>query len=245
MPRELRICAHSGPWLKKALYFSLLTKQDVSKRDIFLTIPPIPKIIQLSIRCAMVHIKITLFIILSGYMFNLLLWLIVRTLIFCKGNSSRRKIFVVVLRFQSTLPHGERLVDGAERWYKFWFQSTLPHGERQVSVSVLLAVTRFNPHSHTGSDRCTDWHGLLHQGFNPHSHAGSDTWWRQDRISQRVSIHTPTRGVTVYPDKDSEDYTPFQSTLPRGEWRVISDPLYAWADVSIHTPTRGVTSFHP
>ena len=37
MPRESRICAHSGPWMKITPYFGLLKKQDVSRRDILLT----------------------------------------------------------------------------------------------------------------------------------------------------------------------------------------------------------------
>ena len=37
MPRESRICAHSGPLLKTMPYFALLKKQDVSKILFFLT----------------------------------------------------------------------------------------------------------------------------------------------------------------------------------------------------------------
>ena len=39
-------------------------------------------------------------------------------------------------RFQSTLPHGERHVDGVEATYSFQFQSTLPHGERRHSRNL-------------------------------------------------------------------------------------------------------------
>ena len=54
--------------------------------------------------------------------------------------------------------------------------------------------------------------------FNPHPHAGGDLRKAQALQAWKVSIHTPTRGVTsVHVNKDS------------------------FGEVSIHTPTRGVT----
>ena len=55
-------------------------------------------------------------------------------------------------------------------------------------------------------------------GFNPHTHAGCDIARCHFFIFKKVSIHTPTQGVT--PDFPSEEF-------PVG--------------VSIHTPTQGVT----
>ena len=101
------------------------------------------------------------------------------------------------LRFQSTLPHGERRVSivTVAGWSSL-FQSTLPHGERQIwlkrdsaklGVSIhapawgathnhafLLGTTRFNPRSRMGSDI-----GELDViarvvSFNPRSRMGSD-----------------------------------------------------------------------
>ena len=54
------------------------------------------------------------------------------------------------------------------------FQSTLPHGER-LSVSDLPLCSRsFNPRSHMGSDTWTELFTVAAQSFNPRSHMGSD-----------------------------------------------------------------------
>ena len=77
---------------------------------------------------------------------------------------------------------------------------------------------------------CKKFHLLLHEGsnifclcsdfmfldFNPYSHEGSDYFI--SRIIRRgvISIHTPTKGVTV--EYEPGDGTrQFQSTLPRSE----------------------------
>ena len=55
--------------------------------------------------------------------------------------------------------------------------------------------------------------------FNPHSHEGSDIQRSQDSsYYSMISIHTPTKGVTVYIDRCSDRCC-----------------------ISIHTPTKGVT----
>ena len=54
--------------------------------------------------------------------------------------------------------------------------------------------------------------------FNPHSHEGSDRRIKKRRNDWKISIHTPTKGVT--------------STRPTTESSTI---------ISIHTPTKGVT----
>ena len=79
-------------------------------------------------------------------------------------------------RFQSTLPHGERLRISRQRHHSHqcfnprshmgsdmslpsWlsipplFQSTLPHGERRLLRAYRPPNSRFNPRSHMGSDR--------------------------------------------------------------------------------------------
>ena len=79
----------------------------------------------------------------------------------------------------------------------------------------------FNPHSHAGSDYTVfnDRTYVLH--FNPHSHAGSDTIALSLFNMQRISIHTPTQGVTLFP--------------------VTIQNIHS---ISIHTPTQGVTITH-
>ena len=58
------------------------------------------------------------------------------------------------------------------------------------------------------------WH------FNPHSHEGSDTTAQEAQKTQRISIHTPMKGVTTVPQLFGNFYF-----------------------ISIHTPMKGVTIF--
>ena len=81
---------------------------------------------------------------------------------------------------------------------------------------------------------------LFSDHFNPHSHEGSDKGKGLQFPLSVISIHTPTRGVTII----MFDYYGsrwFQSTLPRGEWRVLDWYFKCHSTISIHTPTRGVT----
>ena len=57
----------------------------------------------------------------------------------------------------------------------------------------------------------------------------------------RVSIHTPTQGVTVYTTVLVAMDT-FQSTHPRRVWLSVVSVNKSLSDVSIHTPTQGVTN---
>ena len=77
------------------------------------------------------------------------------------------------------------------------FQSTLPRGERHGIYNRVKADDDFNPRSHEGSDVhrivyrrsiCTD--------FNPRSHEGSDTAAKEIFDALDISIHAPTRGAT-------------------------------------------------
>ena len=78
--------------------------------------------------------------------------------------------------FQSTLPHGERLVDWPMSRLSSSFQSTLPHGERPHLVTALTALV---------------------YSFNPRSRMGSDTLRPPNRLdSDGVSIHAPAWGAT-------------------------------------------------
>ena len=100
----------------------------------------------------------------------------------------------------------------------------------------------FNPHTHEGCDYlrwfrsisslmfqsthprrvwqdCLICHISL-TGFNPHTHEGCDVTYSSPKTHKIVSIHTPTKGVTLGNPAE-----------PRR------------LEVSIHTPTKGVTSF--
>ncbi len=76
--------------------------------------------------------------------------------------------------------------------------------------------------------------------FNPHSHAGSDKMVRVDGETIKISIHTPTQGVTcptriVTLNRVISIHTPTQG---------VTDNLLSKLHpslISIHTPTQGVT----
>ena len=176
------------------------------------------------------------------------------------------------------------------KYLPFWsfnlrFQSTLPQGERRNVNAAGYLVKNFNPRSHKGSDN-NKWRATITVGgisihaptrgatvqnggyepcfsnFNPRSHKGSDT---QIHIVVRIaviSIHAPTRGATVF----CKNYSPqvlFQSTLPQGERRLPNPLKQRWfrdfnprshkgsdlwnmpgvsnRQISIHAPTRGAT----
>ena len=147
------------------------------------------------------------------------------------------------MRFQSTLPRGERRRNAGEPGKVFiisihapargathsgitldisihLFQSTLPRGERRYgSASNPADTDYFNPRSREGSDkpRKPRIHAINY--FNPRSREGSDHVGFQHALAILL----------------------FQSTLPRGErrkgfWR------QAWiVGISIHAPARGAT----
>ena len=77
--------------------------------------------------------------------------------------------------------------------------------------------------------------------FNPHTHEGCDILLGcKDRHAVKVSIHTPTKGVTPLA-QNAIWWKKFQSTHPRRVWH---DKPFCYGfclSVSIHTPTKGVT----
>ena len=77
-------------------------------------------------------------------------------------------------------------------------------------------------------------------GFNPHTHEGCDPstplWcWRQ-----QVSIHTPTKGVTVIMPAELKAKAVSIHTPTKGVTSKLSRTSPN-SQVSIHTPTKGVT----
>ena len=99
----------------------------------------------------------------------------------------------------------------------------------------------FNPHTHEGCDSISTTTRCDIRSFNPHTHEGCDSKWIHNQpdsskfqsthprrvwlrllsfypLVWKVSIHTPTKGVTI------------DAQLVSGS-----------APVSIHTPTKGVT----
>ena len=125
------------------------------------------------------------------------------------------------VRFQSTLPRGERLT---QIWHKSndrRFQSTLPRGERPTSprdsLSQSIPFQSTLPRGERPPRLLT-----FSKKFrvNPRSRGGSDTERHEDLATKRAFQSTLPRGErlrealdSVYPE------IRFQSTLPRGERR--------------------------
>ena len=81
-----------------------------------------------------------------------------------------------------------------------------------------LNEANFNPHSHEGSDATGEEDETNKKDFNPHSHEGSDDKLYLICNPSDISIHTPTKGVTLVVVRTG----------------VVDG-------ISIHTPTKGVT----
>ncbi len=125
-----------------------------------------------------------------------------------------------IQRFQSTHPRRVWLWWCVMAHHVFEFQSTHP---RRVWLYIQLCLwlwIRFNPHTHAGCDwEAEDYHQHYY-GFNPHTHAGCDTDIWLFHPLYRVSIHTPTQGVT-YCCSRTKSINMFQSTHPRRVWLYI------------------------
>ena len=142
------------------------------------------------------------------------------------------------------------------------FQSTLPRREWHKMVSILLALLAFQSTLPRREWREKTFLDRIPNNFNPHSHEGSDIGAVRAKDEKRISIHTPTKGVT--PQRCYHRCgAAFQSTLPRREWPILF-PLHLFlchfnphshegSDlermeyigiecISIHTPTKGVTA---
>ena len=98
------------------------------------------------------------------------------------------------------------------------FQSTHPRRVWPYGCCGKLRVLRFNPHTHEGCDRPPSSPSYHSVSFNPHTHEGCDATSFYDKGNfLRVSIHTPTKGVTlIFQGRDSLQM--FQSTHPRRVW---------------------------
>ena len=105
---------------------------------------------------------------------------------------------VIILRFQSTLPQGERPIDSTNTKMSVDFNPRSHKGSDITPREMLEIISYFNPRSHKGSDHAvlSSFRFQLH--FNPRSHKGSDNFDYQ---------------IFFMPDI-------FQSTLPQGERRL-------------------------
>ena len=106
----------------------------------------------------------------------------------------------------------------------------------------IKSVFCFIPHTHEGCDstRISERSASC-RSFNPHTHEGCDAFSLPFGQCQKVSIHTPTKGVTYCSDDNWQNDCCFNPHTHEG-----CDFLFVCfllsKIVSIHTPTKGVTS---
>ena len=77
------------------------------------------------------------------------------------------------------------------------FQSTHPRRVWLFWATEGAQRECFNPHTHEGCDNILASLALSIIGFNPHTHEGCDFSERPRGRRESVSIHTPTKGVTI------------------------------------------------
>ena len=120
--------------------------------------------------------------------------------------------------FQSTLPRGERQSTSTLKSSRNRFQSTLPRGERhtvEISYYHRIQISIHTPtRGATGNDQ---FYSRNSRNFNPHSHEGSDLF---AKAAVYASLHFNPHS---HEGSDSSTFVAvvkpylFQSTLPRGE----------------------------
>ncbi len=103
-----------------------------------------------------------------------------------------------------------------------------------------ISLIYFNPHSRKGSDGAVSKgsYGLCY--FNPHSRKGSDMMGKSREAIEKISIHTPARGVTksaclLHSALHISIHTPARGVT------LCLDRRLPCLGISIHTPARGVT----
>jgi len=81
----------------------------------------------------------------------------------------------MVGEFQSTPPHGGRLLQLPHLLFQFLFQSTPPHGGRHFNLDYLLDAYMVSIHAPAwGATTSTDGGKKLFDGFNPRPRMGGD-----------------------------------------------------------------------
>ena len=147
------------------------------------------------------------------------------------------------------------------------FQSTLPHGERLLLLSVCSLLNRFNPRSRMGSDPDIKYPKAFYRSFNPRSRMGSDMPLYSFVLEYTCFNPRSRMGSDRSMRMLALPHITFQSTLPHGERLIMiaafifrkrfnprsrmgSDPfdlalLVCRVGVSIHAPAWGATPFFP
>ena len=98
------------------------------------------------------------------------------------------------------------------------FQSTLPHGERLLVIHFGHGHIDFNPRSRTGSDTPPIRLATVPRAFQSTlPHGERHTTNQVSDSATGISIHAPARGATLLTCLASALLPWFQSTLPHGE----------------------------
>ena len=170
------------------------------------------------------------------------------------------------MKFQSTLPHGERRVISNSIIHQVLISIHAPaRGATRISPST-TSKPNFNPRSRTGSDSSLFKRFTPIQHFNPRSRTGSDLlnflWTWVNHSFQSTLPHGERPGKLVIPSMifyfnprsrtGSDRYGcinrlsnfKFQSTLPHGERLPSITVLIPSMIISIHAPARGATPLH-
>ena len=102
-----------------------------------------------------------------------------------------------IVKFQSTLPHGERPSGDFPGVAPKDFNPRSRTGSDRITRKIRRTAKNFNPRSRTGSDPTAITQLSSIGNFNPRSRTGSDRDRKQGRCQQTISIHAPARGATV------------------------------------------------
>ena len=148
-----------------------------------------------------------------------------------------------ILRFQSSLPRGERPGERCTCHSTHEFQSSLPRGERLFPHPIFREFRRFQSSLPRGERHKSQRWSYRNVGyFNPRSREGSDDHgYGADEPQAWISILAPARGATRTQSNTRISRPLFQSSLPRGE-RQRNRIMHADRQrISILAPARGAT----
>ena len=202
-----------------------------------------------------------------------------------KGVTQCWYLTELALRFQSTHPRRVWLIAYLYYSYEYKFQSTHPRrvwleiqavaqNEHEFQSTHPRRVWRKLPLGHLAWRQFQSTHPrrvwlekrkniFLKDCFNPHTHEGCDIIDIKINVLQKVSIHTPTKGVTkdirtIIKHSIVSIHTPTKGvTLSAHDWHYtrqcfnphthegcdhMHNNRLLYHHVSIHTPTKGVTS---
>ena len=120
------------------------------------------------------------------------------------------------------------------------FQSTHLHEVWQQMVGETSTYNGFNPHTYMRCDEVENYYYEMITSFNPHTYMRCDDYKLGSDQNLRVSIHTPTWGVTGGLFKGDNG---LKVSIHTPTWGVTTEWINCkiWRKVSIHTPTWGVT----